>query len=104
MRDNAVAAWAADQQEQRRAKTCNGRGSRALAVCEQIKMTDANQTAGRDMGRESAEELMCRNGHDLLLAAMHVTAPEEFGTGLGGSNSQRTAPCSWMRSEICSLR
>jgi hypothetical protein len=40
-------------------------------------MADANQTAGKDMEQEAAEELAGRNGHDLLFAAMGVITPEE---------------------------
>jgi len=46
-------------------------------VCEQAEMADANQTAGKDMEQEAAEELAGRNGHDLLFAAMGVITPEE---------------------------
>ena len=40
-------------------------------------MADANQTARKDTERETAEELVGRNGHYLLFAAMGVITPEE---------------------------
>jgi len=49
----------------------------AVAVSEQAEVADANQAAGKHMQEEAAQELMSGNGHDLLLAAMGIVAPEE---------------------------
>ena len=40
-------------------------------------MADANQAAGQDVQQEAAQELMCGNGHDLLLAAVSIVSPTE---------------------------
>ena len=48
-----------------------------FTVGEQAEVTDADQTARQDMDQEASQELMCRNRHDLLLAAMSIVAPEK---------------------------
>ena len=40
-------------------------------------MANANQTLWQNVDQESAQELICRNGHDLLLAAVRVVFPAE---------------------------
>jgi hypothetical protein len=40
-------------------------------------MADANQSAGQDVHQEAVEELMGRNGHDLLLATVGIVSPAE---------------------------
>jgi hypothetical protein len=40
-------------------------------------MPDTDQAARENMEQEAAKELVGRNGHDLLLAAMGVITPEE---------------------------
>ena len=40
-------------------------------------MADANQAAGQDVQQEAAQELICGNGHDLLLAAVGIISPAE---------------------------
>ena len=40
-------------------------------------MADANQTAGQDVKQESAQKLMCGNGHDILLAGVCIVSPAE---------------------------
>ena len=40
-------------------------------------MADADQALGQDMDQESAQKLMGRNGHDLLLAAVRIVFPTE---------------------------
>jgi hypothetical protein len=40
-------------------------------------MADADQTLRQDVKKKSAQELICRNGHDLLLAAVSIVPPAE---------------------------
>ena len=40
-------------------------------------MPDAHQTTGENMQQESAQELMCGNSHDLVLAAVCIVSPAE---------------------------
>jgi uncharacterized iron-regulated protein len=47
------------------------------AVGEESEMANANQAAGQNMQQEATQELMGRNGHDLLLAAMGIVSPAE---------------------------
>ncbi len=38
-------------------------------------MTDAEQALGQNVDQESAQKLICRNGHDLLLTAVRIVFP-----------------------------
>ena len=49
----------------------------ALAVGKESEVADANQPLGQNMDQESAQELLCGNGHDLLLAATRIVLPSE---------------------------
>ena len=40
-------------------------------------MADANQAFGQNVKKKSAQELICGNGHDLLLAAVSIVSPAE---------------------------
>jgi len=40
-------------------------------------VADANQAAGQDVKQETAQELISRDGHDLLLAAVGIISPAE---------------------------
>jgi hypothetical protein len=40
-------------------------------------MADADQASGKYMKQEPAQELVCRECHDLLLATVGVVSPEE---------------------------
>lgn len=51
--------------------------STASSVGEQSEVADADQAFGQDVKKESAQELIGRNGHDLLLAAVSVVPPAE---------------------------
>ena len=46
-------------------------------VGEESEVADADQSAGQNMKQEAAQELMCGNGHDLLLAAVRIVSPAE---------------------------
>ena len=45
------------------------------AVGEKAEVADADQALGQNVGQESAQKLLCRNGHDLLLAAVRIVFP-----------------------------
>ena len=45
------------------------------AVGEKAEVADADQALGQNVDQESAQELICRNGHDLLLAAVRIVFP-----------------------------
>jgi len=47
------------------------------AVGEEAEMSDANQASGQDVQQEAAQELICGNGDDLLLAAVGIITPTE---------------------------
>jgi len=47
----------------------------APPVGEESEVADANQSLGQNVDQESAQKLLCRNGHDLLLAAVRVVFP-----------------------------
>ena len=47
------------------------------AVGEEAEVADADQAAGQNVKQESAQELICGNGHDLLLAAVSIVSPAE---------------------------
>jgi hypothetical protein len=47
----------------------------ALPVGEESEVADANQSLGQNVDQESAQKLLCGNGHDLLLAAVRVVFP-----------------------------
>ena len=51
--------------------------STASTVSEESEVTDANQPFGQNVKKKSAQELICRNGHDLLLAAVSIVSPAE---------------------------
>lgn len=38
-------------------------------------MPDADQALGQNVDQESAQKLICRNGHDLLLTAVRIIFP-----------------------------
>jgi hypothetical protein len=40
-------------------------------------VSDANEAAGQNVKQEAAQELMGRNGHDLVLAAVRIVSPAE---------------------------
>jgi hypothetical protein len=40
-------------------------------------VSDANQTLGQNVKKKPAQELICRNGHDLLLSAVSIVTPAE---------------------------
>jgi hypothetical protein len=40
-------------------------------------VADANQALGQNVDHKSAQELICGNGHDLLLAAVGIVLPSE---------------------------
>jgi hypothetical protein len=40
-------------------------------------VSDANQPFGQDVQQKSAQELIRRNSHELLLAAVGIVSPEE---------------------------
>ena len=68
------AIWAGDSAEQLAAALDL---STASSVGEQSAVADADQAFGQDVQKESAQELIRRNGHDLLLAAVSVVPPAE---------------------------
>ena len=43
-------------------------------------MANANQTLGQNVDQESAQELICGDGHDLLLAAVRIVFPAKRDT------------------------
>ena len=45
------------------------------AVCGKAEVADADQALWQNMDHESAQELICRDHHDLLLAAMRIVFP-----------------------------
>lgn len=45
------------------------------AVCEKAEVTDADQALGQNMDQEAAQELICGDRHDLLLAAVRIVFP-----------------------------
>jgi hypothetical protein len=49
----------------------------ASAVGEESEVADADQAAGQHVKQETAQELICGNGHDLLLAAVGIVSPAE---------------------------
>src|ERR1700690_3597766 len=49
----------------------------APTVSEQAEVADADQPLGQDVKQKSAQELICRNSHDLLLVAVSVVPPAE---------------------------
>ena len=51
--------------------------STASTVSEQAEVADADQPFGQNVKKKSAQELICRNGHDLLLAAVSIVPPAE---------------------------
>ena len=51
--------------------------STASAVGEESEVSDTHQTAGQNVQQEAAQELMCGNGHELLLAAVGMVSPAE---------------------------
>jgi hypothetical protein len=51
--------------------------STTSAVCEEAEVADANQAFGQNVEKKSAQELICRNGHDFVLAAMSIVSPAE---------------------------
>ena len=51
--------------------------STASSVGEQSEVADADQPLGQDVKQKSAQELICRNSHDLLLAAVSIVPPAE---------------------------
>ena len=44
------------------------------AVCEKAEVADADQALGQNVDQEAAQELICGDRHDLLLAAMRIVA------------------------------
>ena len=58
-------------------RTAAGKCRTAAAVGKETKVADADQASGQDMEQEAAQELMRRDGHDLLLVAMRVVSPTE---------------------------
>jgi hypothetical protein len=53
------------------------KGGFPSAVGEEAEVADADQTFRQDVKKESAQELICGNGHKLLLAAMGIVSPAE---------------------------
>ena len=51
--------------------------STASTVSEEAEVADADQAFGQNVKKKSAQELICRNGHDLLLAAVSIVPPAE---------------------------
>src|SRR5664280_564010 len=51
--------------------------STASTVSEQAEVADADQAFGQDVKKKSAQELICRNGHDFFLAAVSIVSPAE---------------------------
>ena len=47
------------------------------SVGEEAEVADADQALGQNVKKKSAQELICRNGHDLLLAAVGIVSPAE---------------------------
>ena len=52
-------------------------GGLPSSIGEEAEMADADQTLRQDVKKKSAQELICRNGHDLLLAAVSIVPPAE---------------------------
>jgi hypothetical protein len=57
------------------AATCEG--GFPSSVGEETEVTDADQSFGQNVKKKSAQELICGNCHDLLLAAMGIVSPTE---------------------------
>jgi hypothetical protein len=51
--------------------------STASSVGEEAEVADADQAFGQNVKKKSAQELLCRNGHDFLLAAVSIVSPAE---------------------------
>jgi len=49
----------------------------APAVCEKAEVADADQALGQNVDQEAAQELICGDRHDPLLAAVRIVFPEE---------------------------
>ena len=47
------------------------------SVCEQAEVADADQTFGQNVEKKPAQELVCCNCHDRILAAMGIVSPAE---------------------------
>jgi hypothetical protein len=47
----------------------------APAVGEQSEVADADQALGQNVDQEAAQELICGDRHDLLLAATRIVFP-----------------------------
>ena len=45
------------------------------AICEKAEVADADQALGQNVDQKSAQKLIGRNGHDLLLAAACIVLP-----------------------------
>ena len=45
------------------------------AVCEKAEVADSVQALGQNVDQESAQELICGDRHDLLLAAVRIIFP-----------------------------
>jgi hypothetical protein len=63
----------------RRAKHLAGtrKGGLPSSVGEEAEVADADKALRQDMKKESAQELICGNGHNLLLAAVGIVLPAE---------------------------
>ena len=68
------AIWVRNSAEQL-AATC--KGGFPSAVGEEAEVTDADETFRQDVKKESAQELICGNVHNLLLSAMGIVSPAE---------------------------
>jgi len=53
------------------------KGSFPSSVCEQAEVTDADQAFGQNVEKKAAQELVCGNCHDPVLAAMGIVSPAE---------------------------
>jgi hypothetical protein len=51
--------------------------STASSVCEEAEVADTNQAFGQNVKKKSAQELICRNGHDFVLGAVSIVSPAE---------------------------
>ena len=52
-------------------------GGLPSSVGEQSEMANADEPFGQDVKKKSAQELICGNRHDLVLAAVRIVAPAE---------------------------
>ena len=68
------AIWARNSAEQLAAASEGGLPS---SVGEEAEVADADQSFGQNVKKKSTQELIGRNGHDLVLAAVSIVSPAE---------------------------